>query len=550
MAGEGKQIWAEWDSDGMDNWRNRWQDVAELEHPIESWITTEKTEGDELRNTLMDPIGEEALGVFTDGFVGSAMPKTEQWAEFEPVSQKDEKGRETQPTGQTKKAWRVVSDRFSRLLAESNFYEAIHESVKDGGAFGNGCPGVFQGKESRLTFLNSAPGQFGYDEDEEGRPHTIRRIFKWTAHQLKIAFDRKEKIRAGKYANGGLPERVLKRLEAENQTRNEKFEVIERIRPNPKPRKLPGSGVQPFASRAFIGEYAIKGEEDVIFTEGYYEKPWAPWRLEKGSQEKYGRGLGMKSLPLLRMVQKMYKEYIIALEKANDTGWLVHADSDFKEDGRAGGVNFWDGDVNMKPERLEPNFGFNNLEEEIEKVRNRVRTIHFNDIFKLFLRDDIANKELKAAQVDAMMDEKLPLLVGIANRFLNECLTPLLRRTFMILLRGGAFDDLREQLGAVNLFRISFKSRIAMAVKTLESRGILQVLNAIAIVDQYDQEAKLKIDIKEMLGRLAENSTAPSEYVRTEEEAKVEVEALREQQAAITAAQVAKDVGAANKGFQ
>lgn len=544
----GKSIMAEWKADDVENWKSTWQDVAILEHPLESWINNQKETGSEIHTAMYNPVGEEALTTFTDGFVGSTMPKTEQWAEFEPVAITNEDGREIQPSQDTKKRWRQASDRFIRLLAESNFYEAIHETVRDGGAFGNGCPGVFQGVSSRLNFMSAAPGCFRYDEDEEGRPSKIRRSFKFTAEQIRDMFDRREEEGIGGYSETGLPEKIKKILEKNDPKQmTEKFEIIERIGKNKESRELPASGQIEWQYRAYIGEYVLADTSEHFFSEGYYEKPWSPWRLEKSSQEKYGRGLGMRALPILRKLQKMEKEYLRMLEKNNEPGWLVHEDSNFKEDGRAGAINVWEGDRDMKPEMLQVPQGFRDLEDRIEKEENKVRSIHFNDIFKIFLRDDIASKELKAAQVDAMMDEKLPLLVGVANRFLNECLKPLLRRAFMILWRGGAFDDLK--LEGADLFRITFRSRIAMAVKTLENRGILQVLNATALVAQINPEAVLRIESDKMLGRLAENSTAPSEFVRTDAEYEAEVEKLRQRQAAMEAAQLTESLGSAAKGF-
>ena len=67
---------------------------------------------------------------------------------------------------------------------------------------------------------------------------------------------------------------------------------------------------------------------------------------------------------------------------------------------------------------------------------------------------------------------------------------------------------------------------------------------------QFDPEALQKIDTAGMLGRLAENSTAPSEFVRTEDEYNERVAALRKQQAMMQAAQFAKDAGAGAEGFQ
>lgn len=550
MASYGKDIWKRWEQAKLDNWQSHWQEVALLCHPLESWINTEKAEGEQLHDQIFNTVGVEALGTFVDGFVGSTMPKTEQWAEFEPVSLKDDQGRETQPSGNAKKAWQKASDRFIKHLADTNFYEAMNESIKDAGAFGNGCPGVFQGRKDRLAFLTTAPAQFDFDEDGEGRPHRIRRIFKFTADQIKMVFEEKQAGGLGRMVME-LPRKVQAALDQKDGRKSsEKFRIIEEIAENPNAGNLGDSGVQHWRLRKYISRYSVEKEDEHFFEEGYYELPWTPWRLEKSSQEHLGRGLGMKSLPTLRKLQKMEKEYLRALEKANDPGWLVHADSDFKEDGRAGGLNFWDGDQGMKPELNKISFGFTELEKRIEKEENKVRSIMFNDLFRIFLRDDVATKELKAAQVDAMMEEKLPLLVGIANRFLNECLKPLLRRSFMILLRGGAFDDLKEDMGSINLFRISFRSRIAMAVKTLETRGIMQVFQATMAAAQFDPQVVFKIDTAGMLGRLAENSTAPSEFVRTADDYKAKVDDYNKQQAMMQAAQFAKDAGAGAKGFQ
>ena len=543
----GKRLAAQWDADKVDNWKAHWQDVSILCHPLESWINNEKEEGQEVRQSLYNPIGEEANGVFTDGFVGSTMPKDEQWAEFEPVSLKFKNGKEVPASQKAKKAWQQASERFIKILADSNFYEAIHETVRDGGAFGNGCPGVFAGLDSRLNFMNVAPGEFRYDLDEEGRPGRIRRIFKYTAEQIKKSFDRRAKEQNGAYI-GGLPEKIQDCLkdDAPAEKRNKKWKVLEVIDENANKKELPKSGKQSWGDRAYVGQFVVYDLKEAFFEEGYYEKPWTPWRLDKSSQEPYGRGLGMKSLPILRKLQKMEQEYLRMIEKANDPGWLVHSDSDFQEDGRAGGINISDWDrADQKPELLTMSGGYKDLELRIEKEENKVREIFYNSIFKLFLRDDVATKELKAAQVDAMMDEKLPLLVGIANRFLKECLEPLLRRAFMIAFRSGAFDDIAADLGSVNLFRLAFRSRIAMAVKALENRGILQVVNAGLMVAQMPgaETANLKIDYAGMLGRLAENSTAPSQFILTDEEFKVKQAELEAKANAQQAAEIASQVG-------
>ncbi len=65
----------------------------------------------------------------------------------------------------------------------------------------------------------------------------------------------------------------------------------------------------------YASDYVWKEKEVLLSEGGYRTFPYAVPRWSKATGEEYGRSLGMKMLPEIKMIQGMRQEYISALQK-------------------------------------------------------------------------------------------------------------------------------------------------------------------------------------------------------------------------------------------
>ena len=186
----------------------------------------------------------------------------------------------------------------------------------------------------------------------------------------------------------------------------------------------------------------------------------ARWET-KTTADSYGRGPGWKCLGDVKMLQKMQKAKLVALDKNTNPPVMVSASVQGEVNLLPGGITRCNSltDAAIKPAyQVQPDL--QSLDQAIEQVRQTIRAHFFADVFVMLSSQEPST--MTAAEVAERRQEKMLLLGPIFQRLKTELLDPLIERVFDILQRQGLLPPIPDYLQGIKL-NVQYISTIAQA---------------------------------------------------------------------------------------
>ena len=209
---------------------------------------------------------------------------------------------------------------------------------------------------------------------------------------------------------------------------------------------------------------------------GYHEFPVIAARWEvKNNSDIYGRSPAWKCLGDIKMLQKMQKTKLVALDKSTNPPMMVSANVQGEVNLLPGGITRYSGttDAAVKPAyQVQPDLKA--LDEAIEAVRKIIRAQFFADVFVMLASQTYTH--MTAAEVAERHQEKMLVLGPVLERLKNELLDPLIERVFHILARQGRLPRVPHGLQGLEM-KVSYISTIAQAQKAAGLGALLQGLS-------------------------------------------------------------------------
>lgn len=362
----------------------------------------------------------------------------------------------------------------------ANLTAALHETYLDLTSFGTGALFVPERPGKGLLFQSRQLREVYLAEGADGRVDTVHRWFKMTARQAVQQFGK-----------DNLGPAILDRTQSATK-QDEELEFLHAVYPR-SDRALGGFGSKrlPVAS-----VYVSVLDKKVVREKGFHEMPYAVPRWIKRSGEVYGRGPGTKALPSCKSLQRAMKTTLSGAELRIQPPMAV------ADDGVMGPIRLHaGGTTDIRAELMvngrlpiqpilngaDPNLG----EEMMEGMRQRIQASFYNHLLQM-MRDP----RMTATQVIQISEETLRILGPVIGRLQAELLGPLVERTYMVLLRAGAFDAFPtppELLGED--ITIEYVSPIAQAQKLSEAKGIVQTFGVVTQMAQVDANVMLNFDL-------------------------------------------------------
>ena len=372
-----------------------------------------------------------------------------------------------------------VKKRLEETFAKSNVYGVLHGFYHEISVFGTAAFLLEEDLEKGVRARLFTAGEYVLDVDEKGQINTFGREFSLTARQLLRTF------RAGV-----LPPQI-KQAAQENQSRT--YRVIHLIFPNPHY----DVSRQDNCHFAYTSVYFLP-EGTLLRESGYHEFPVIAARWEvKNSEETYGRGPGWKCLGDVKMLQKMQKTKLVALDKNTNPPMMVSANVQGEVNLLPGGITRYSGttDAAVKPAyEVQPDLQA--LDNAIENVRNTVRAHFFADVFTLL--SSLQTQRMTAAEVAERHEEKMLVLGPVLERLKGELLDPLIHRTFCILLRQGVLPPAPAFIQGIPL-GVEYISMIAQAQKASGLRTLAQAMEYASLLAQSKPAILEQIDYSRAL---------------------------------------------------
>ena len=409
-------------------------------------------------------------------------------------------------------------------LAVSNFYTAVHEFYLDRSAFGIGCVYVEPAQKGSISVQVWSPGCYVIDENHDGEVDTLFREFTLSARQA-----------AQKFGEELLSKQTREMLKDEKR-KHEKVKFIHGIFPRDERDK----SKQDDKNKPWASVYIESENNHVVRESGYDEQPFMVSRfLQWGSDEIlgetsksiYGWTPCFSALPDARQLQHIERCMDALAEKKAFPPVLAPDELEGEIDPNPHGVTYFSRDMasgGMMPKEWMTGGDYEIGLQRAEVKREAIRQAFFVDLFQMFAQ---IQKQMTAREVAERAQEKLIQFSPTFARLTTEFFNPLLARVFGMLLRAGKFGDITkipqslmrridDRSVDIPVPKISYSSRIALALKALPTIGYSRTLERLSAVAQFAPEVldNYNFDSAERATALADGVSA--DFMRKDSEVK------------------------------
>ena len=342
------------------------------------------------------------------------------------------------------------------VFAKSNLYRVLHGFYQEIAVFGTAAFLLEEDPQKGIYCHLFTAGEYCLGSDGKGRINRFGHEFLLTAKELAETF--------GEQA---LPDAVRAELARETDTAHK---VIHLIVPN----DAFDAEKRAFRHFKYASVYCLE-DGTLLRQSGYREFPVIAARWEvKSACDTYGRSPAWKCLGDVKMLQKMQKTKLVALDKSTNPPMMVSSNVQGEVNLLPGGITRFNGttDAAVKP-AYEVHPDLTALDEAVKSVREMIRAQFFADVFVMLSAQNYTR--MTAAEVAERHQEKMLVLGPVLERLKNELLDPLIERTFRILTRQGLLPPPPPALVGLEI-EVSYISTIAQAQKAAGLGALLQGL--------------------------------------------------------------------------
>ena len=349
-----------------------------------------------------------------------------------------------------------VKQTIENVFAKSNIYNVLHNFYQEISVFGTAA---FLVEENYDTVIHATPltiGEFMLGQNDLGKIDRFGREFYMSVWDM-----------VQRFGLDNVPQNIKQQYQ--NKQYEQLFKVNHLIMPNTdrKPGAL-GNKNMPWVSLHWMD-----GQDGLLRESGYEDFPVisARWELKRHT-DVYGYAPGWRALGDVKMLQKMTKKMLVALDKVTDPPMQVSSKVIGEVNLLPGGLTRYDGttDAGVKP-AYQVNPDLKSMMYVIERTEKRISEQFFADMFLMISNVDAG--KMTATEVAERAQEKMMMLGPVLERLKNELLDPLIERTFNICQRVGILPPPPEEIQGKDL-HVSYISMIAQAQKAASLNTIRQ----------------------------------------------------------------------------
>lgn len=496
-------------------WQKTWKELSRYIAPTRGFFDADSAnDGRKIdHRSLIDSDPLLAVEVLSAGMVSGLTSPSRNWFE---LTLSD--GNLMKQTGVRNWLYEVRR-RMEEVFSRSNLYHALHGFYQEISVFGTAAFLLEEDFERVISCRTFTAGEYVLGTNEKGEINSFGREFFMTPLQM-----------AEKFGKENLPLQIRRAAE---EKRNSWFKVIHVIMPNDQA----DAHKTDIAHMAYVSAY-FTPEGKLLKRGGYHEFPVIAARWEvKNSSDIYGRGPGWKALGDVKMLQKMQKTKLVALDKNTNPPMMVSSNVQGEVNLLPGGLTRYNGttDAAVKPAYQVP-VDLNALDASIDKVKRTIQEQFFADVFLMLSAQNFSH--MTATEVAERHQEKMLVLGPVLERLKNELLDPLIERTFSIMMRRGVVPLAPAEIEGADV-KIQYVSMIAQAQKQSGMATINQGISFAASLAQGNPEVLDKVDFDAALEEGLDLLGVPPVMLRSQEDTQ-QIRQQRLQQQALLAAQAAE----------
>lgn len=427
-------------------------------------------------------------------------------------------------------AWmEAVNNQIHSALNESNFDTEVAKNYKVYTSLGSMAlihesAGDEDDANSKLKFKAVHLSEIVWEENSEGRADTVFRSFRMTAKQA-----------AQQFGEENLSDNM--RQKAEDKP-NDEVRFIHAILPRKKSEvRLNDLGLAQPKERPIASLYIDMEDKHIVQEGGYYEFPVHVVRWETMPGERYGRGPGHIALPDVRTLNRAKELGLHALNKAINPPMLAtRRDVVGSLDLRPGQITVMNDINGIRP--LENTARFDVTQFATQDMQQSIKSIFYLD--KLLLPPRTETGEMTAHEIQVRTEQMQRVLGPTLGRLNAELLSPLIERTFNILLRSGSLPEVPAQIKEIGLdVEIIFVNQLARSQQFGDITNIQGWVQELGLIAQLKPEIIDYIDADGIAKHLAKVRGIPEVAITNDDV----VADQREQRAQQAQQQQALDAG-------
>ena len=400
-----------------------------------------------------------------------------------------------------------------KILYASNFYQLLPEVYDQLGVFLFSCLALEPDFETVVNFKCLPIGSYYYDKDHRGIVNTMCRNYMESARNLVEEFGYENCSEAVQEASKTKPSTM--------------FEIVHFVEPNKEYKK--GSPIS--AQKKFISiYYEVNSDKKFLRKSGFDKFPYVVFEASCNGEDIYAsKGLGAYALPDAKQLMAMVKEHAKAVKKMVSPPY--NAPASLKNKNLSDTPAFFN-EMDENGEGIRPVFEVNpnilNLEKDIERIRESIKSIFYNDLFAMIL--NTAERGRTATEVNELKEEKMVLLSPLLEQ-IHIALKQILDWIFYEELRLGILPEIPESLQGQEI-EIEFISTLAQAMKAQNIASMERFSTFVANLAQtINPLLAKKIRPEVMIDAYADYANIEPEQIMPEEDFAKIVAAVEEKQA-------------------
>ncbi len=413
---------------------------------------------------------------------------------------------------------------------QNGFYPATHLATMDSFVQGTSAEFIRDDIDNeRINYDTINPEEFYIAEDEYRNVNTFYRVYEIP---IKVAYKR---------WGDELPKEVLRMVK--NGAGHQVIKFLHAIYPREDATKKGKAIISTEKEYASV-HYSFIGDE--VFKEsGFDEFPVAVHRWILNGTSPYGSSPVIEILEEIKKLDKMALQYATAIDKYVDPPVFVPEILKGRLNLNPGGRNYANTAQVGVPQLFPTTLDLNHLASEIQNQTRVIQQSLYSDLFNILMRQD---QQRTATEVREIKGEGLVLLSSIIGNMQEEKITPLVLRTFNILLKGGVLPPIPIELKEKSVngeVKVELDGPLAQNMKAYhQTTGITQGMQAMAAVMQLNPDSQVNVDFDELMRQAISGNGMPQKIIREKAEVKKikqKQQEMLQQQAALQQQQMQAD---------
>jgi hypothetical protein len=526
-------------------WYPSWRDLSKYINPTRGFFyETRPNVGYEIdHRTIIDSTAEDSINTLSSGMVSGLTSPSRPWFRLAVPYPK------LMQVGEVRYWLDDTQNRMLDIFAKSNVYGALSTIYEEVATFGTACGFLEEDYENVIRMRVYTIGEYYLSTGPDGRVNGFYRRFWMTIGQLVKEFGIENcTMQVQTLFRNNQPDTWVRvnLLIEENDNRIVEYKDYK----NMKYRSVY------WEDGAMMDSYLRIG--------GYEELPvLTPRWSTTTTADAYGRSPGWKMLGDVKMLQRLQKNKLVALDKVTNPPVQVDASVQGEANMLPGGITRFSS--SMPNAGVKPAYQVNPdlvaIEATIAKTQDAIKRKSFSDLFLMMIDAERTGRPITATEVMERQSEKLSILGPVLERLESELLNPLIDRTFGIMNRLGLVAPPPKQIQGMEL-KVQYISVLAQAQKMTGTTAIQQVIQFIMASAQANPDILDNVDWDEAAQEYADMLGIPAKVMATPEaiaqlrkaKAQAQAQAQAQQNAAIatqniaTGAKAAKDASQAQLG--